>query len=212
MRKRGICVLLLALLLSGCGQGGASAGDPGQAAPTVQAGAASPVAGMSASQVERAPRPLPEEEVLTAYERAEAMCGWFSVDLLPDSGETVEVNGKIYRKVDMAGMEDMDDLRAFLRSAFSRELTESLLEAGGECPVYQEINGALYVSGESRSRDQSKGEIDVEVEQSGEMEYSVNVTVELLEADGSAAGLECWSFPYAYEEDRWVFLEFQLVY
>lgn len=210
MGKREICLLLLALLLSGC----ASASDPGrQDAPAPeQAREASAAAEMRTSQVERAPRPLPEEEVLTAYSQAETICGWFSVDLLPDSGRTAIANGRTYRKVDMTGMEDMDDLRAFLRSVFSRELTERLLETGGEHPVYQEINGALYVCGESRDRDRSKGAVTVEAEQTAETEYSVNVTVELLGEDGNPAGLECWSFPYAYEEDRWVFLDFQLVY
>lgn len=208
MRKRGICLLLLSLLLSGCGQQSPSISIP----PAPPAQAAAPVADMSSSLLERSPRPLPEEEILTAYHRACVMFGWFGLDLLPDNGETATVNGRVYRKVDMPGMEDMDGLRAFLRSVFSKELTEQLLASGGDRPLYQEIDGALYVSGESRDRDGSKGEIEVEIQQNSETEYSVNVTVELLDADGASAGLECWSFPYAYEDDRWIFLDFQLVY
>lgn len=216
MRRWGISFLLLTLLLSGCGgQSAVPAAAPDGASaperPAVEARSASPVADMSSSLLEHDPRPLPEEEILTAYQRAAAMYGWFSVDLLPDSGETARVEGRTYRKVDMPGMEDLDDLRTFLRSAFSKELTERLLATGGERPVYREIDGALYVSGENRPRAEHWGDVSVEVQQDSGTEYSVNVCVEHLDADGVSAGVECWSFRYVYEDDRWVFPEFQLV-
>ena len=41
----------------------------------------------------------------------------------------------------------------------------------------------------------------------------MDVTVDLLDEDQTAVtGLECWAFPYVYEEGRWVFSAFQLVY
>ena len=53
----------------------------------------------------------------------------------------------------------------------------------------------------------------VEAEQLEETLYSVNVMVELLGEDGeTVVGLESWSFPYAFVNDRWVFTDFRLVY
>ena len=84
------------------------------------------------------------------------------------------------------------------------------LESGGAVR-YRDIHGELYVGGEGRGWDESKGETDIQIQQTGENAYSVNVTVELLDAAGAENGLECWSFPYTFEGDRWVFSEFQLV-
>lgn len=212
MKRKLFCFLLMALMLTGCGQGSAFPPDGASEPPAAWSEAAAPAAGMTSSQLERAPRPLPEEEIRTAYDRAVTIYSWFTVDLLPDSGETAEIDGCIYRKVDRQGIADLDDLRAFLRSVFSRDLTERLLATGGGWPLYQELDGVLYVRGESRPRDDRKGGIEVQVQQIDDVSYSVNVTVDLLDENGESAGLECWSFPYAYEDDRWVFLEFQLVY
>ena len=50
-------------------------------------------------------------------------------------------------------------------------------------------------------------------EEISDTEYSVDVTVDLLDEDQTAVtGLECWAFPYVYEDGRWVFSDFQLVY
>ena len=63
------------------------------------------------------------------------------------------------------------------------------------------------------NRPAGKGRIRVEAEQLEETLYSVNVMVELLGEDGeTVVGLESWSFPYAFVNDRWVFTDFRLVY
>lgn len=165
--------------------------------------------GLTARQLESAPRPLTEEEVRTAYERAAEACGWFELSPLPDSGETVQTDGVTYRRVSAPGLEKVEDLRTYLRSLFSGEVTERLLASGGPC--YRDIGGALYVSAAGRPRDPGKGEVRVEVSLQDDAAYSVDVTVELLD-NGGAAGLECWSFPYALVDGRWVFTDFRLVY
>lgn len=199
---KGLLLLVLLGLLSGC-SGEPAVEDESQPPETA-------VYGMSAFQVEWDSRPLPEEEILASYERAVQVYGWFETNPLPDSGEMVTLDGVLYRKVSKDGVTAAADLRAYLRSVFSQELTEKLLESGGAIQ-YRDIHGVLYVTGEGRSRDGSKGSIDIQIQQTGETAYSVNVTVELLDGDGTAAGLECWSFPYVFEEDRWVFSDFQLV-
>ena len=188
-------LLSLALLLCGCG-----AGEMREAAPAQPEEAAA----------EEAPQ-ISQEEILSAYQRADAACGWFTLEPLPDSGERVTVDGTVYRKVKAEGMEELEDLRTYLNSVFSPELTERLLSGGP--PTYREIEGALYVTGQGRLRDPDKGSVQIEIEQVEAGSYLVNVTVDLLDRDGvTVTGLESWSFPYVYTGDRWVFTDFKTVY
>ena len=203
-------IFLVVLLLPGCGDGAAPS-----AAVHAEAGSAGIQAedgGFSAIQLEAEPRPLTEEEILSAYYRAEEAYGWFDLTPLPDNGESVRLEGTVYRRVDAPGMEDLDDLRTYLRSLFSLEMTERLLAVGESRPLYQDVDGALYVSFSGRARDGSKGAAQVEVVQVDGQNYTLEVSVELLDASqGAVTGLECWSFPYAYVDGRWVFTDFQMV-
>nr|WP_326127700.1 hypothetical protein [uncultured Oscillibacter sp.] len=206
-RRNCLWLLLLLCLLSGCG--GAAAPAP---ADSVPAQTLEDSAGLSATRLEAGPRPLMEEEILAAYYRAEEAYGWFDLSPLPDSGETLRLDGTAYRRVDYPGMETVEDLRAYLRSLFSVELTDSLLSLGDGTPYYRDVDGALYVSLSGRERDGGKGASQVGVVPVDSHTYSLEVSVELLNASRDAvAGLECWSFPYAYVDGRWVFTDFQLV-
>lgn len=198
--KRRICLWLMILLLSGCGVDAPAAPEPSEAEQ----------GGLSAARLEADPRPLTEEEILAAYRRAEEAWGWFCREPLPDSGETLRLEGCVYRRVDCPGMETADDLRAYLRGLFSAELTDRLLSMGEDCPLYRDIEGALYVSFTGAPGDSARGDAQVAVVP-GEGAYSLEVSVELLDGRGGVTGLECWSFPYAYVDGRWVFTDFQLV-
>lgn len=200
--RRGICLWLIILLLSGC---------TGAAADTPEKSAAPAEEGLSATRLEADPRPLTEEEILAAYYRAEEAWGWFCREPLPDSGETVSLEGGTYRRVDYPGMETVEDLRSYLRGLFSPELTDRLLSTGEDRPLYRDIEGALYVSFTGQPRDSGRGGTQVSVVQSDAGSYSLEVSVELLDSRGGVTGLECWSFPYAYADSRWVFTDFQLV-
>lgn len=208
MREK-MAVLLLALLLAGCASPSKTAevSAPDSAAPSP------PVEKMSSSMVESAPRPLLETEIVSAYERAQRIYGWFDLAALPTSEESALVDGRLYYRVEADGIEDLEDLRAYLKSVFSRELTERLLEGEGVRIQYRDVDGVLYTSGGRRSRDAGKGAAQIETEQLDETTYCVNVMVDLLDEDGAAVvGLGSWSFPLALEEERWVFTDFQLVY
>lgn len=215
--KKGMWLLLVPALLTGCAGGtpDTSPAVPVEVVPAISQ-AAEPVqedGGLSATQLEDSPRPMTEEEILTLYHRAEEACGWFELAPLPDTGETLRVDGVIYRKVDFPGMADVEDLRTYLRSLFSTELTDQLLSAGGSHPLYRDIDGALYVSAAGRSRDPGKGAVQVEIRQLDSLTYSLEVAVDLLGGDGAAVtGLECWSFPFVFVDGRWVFTDFRLVY
>lgn len=209
MKKRA-CLWLLALcLLSGCGSAAAPTPAAGAAAQTQEAEAG---VGLSATQLASEPRPLMEEEILAAYDRAEEAYGWFDLDPLPSTGEALPLDGADYYQVDYPGMETLEDLRAYLRRLFSAELTDELLSLGGESLYYRDVDGALHVSFSGRERDAGKGASRVEAVQLDSRTYALEVSVELLnEAGDAVTGLECWSFPYSYVDGRWVFTEFQLV-
>lgn len=210
MKKRSALLALLALLmllvLTGCGA--PSAADAAERGSSEQET-------LGAALVEEEPRPLTQMEVLSAYERAMTAYGWFELAPLPCGPEQEIVDGRLYRKVDYPGIEDMADLRTYLRVVFSPELTERLLEQG-DYPVYRDVDGALYAfdgTGPGRDRDSGKGAVEISVEQESEGAYSVEVSVELLDSARNAViGVETYSFPYEFVEGSWVFTDFQMVY
>lgn len=203
---RGLISVLLIMSLLGC------AAPAKVEAPVARAGSPERES-MRASMVEESARPLMEAEILAAYERAQQLYGWFDLAPLPASDETAVWERETYHRVDMEGIETLEDLRASLRSVFSRELTERLLNGEAGRVRYRDIGGALCVSGAPREPDTGKRPSRVEAERLEETLYSVNVLVDLLDESGEAVvGVESWSFPYVFEEDRWVFTDFCLVY
>ena len=204
VNRRSLLAAMLALcLLTGCG---GSAGDPAPAGAEASGGA------MTASRLENQAAPLTEEDVLSAYSRAEEAYGWFDRETLPAGQESREIDGRVYYPVREPGMETLADLRAYLRGLFSEELTEALLSSGGEAPLYRDVGGALYVLPARRDRDAVRKEGSVRAESVSETAWTVEVTVDLLDGPGGqVTGVEYYAFPYELEEDRWVFTEFRMI-
>lgn len=201
MRRWGLLICLAGLLgaLLGCADGDVPA--------------ASEEGALSSSRTQEEARTLTEEEVLSAYDRAVSVYEWFSLSTLPCGTEGLSVDGQTYYPVRSSGLESMEDLRIYLRGSFSQELTDQLLESGGQTPLYRDIGGALYVRPLSRSRDPLRGEVELRVEQTGQTAYAVNAAVDLLDEDQeTVAGVEYWTFPYELVDERWVFTEFCLLY
>ena len=214
MKKTIWLPLVLTLLLVGCGGEGEAAAPRSPESPAPVSVEVLPEAEtLEAAQVESDARMPTEQEILGDYDRAVRIYGWFDLTPLEDSGETVTENGTVYRRVSAAECGTMEELRLNLRSVFTESLTERLLSGEEGRIRYRDIDGALYVTGEGRERGSGRGSVTVEVEQAGETAYSVNVTVDLVgQEDGVVTGMECWSFPYVLENDRWGFSEFRLVY
>ena len=214
MKKKIWLPLVLTLLLVGCGgEEEAAAPLPPENPAAVSVEALPEAETLEAAQVESDARMPTEQEILGDYDRAVRVYGWFDLTPLEDSGETVKENGTVYRRVSAADCRTMEELRLNLRSVFVESLTERLLSGEVGCIRYRDIDGALYVTGEGRERSSGRGTVTVEVEQAGETAYSVNVTVDLVgQEDGVVTGMECWSFPYVWENGRWGFSEFRLVY
>lgn len=211
MRRLIAASLILALAGCAASPGGASVARQAPA-PAVQQTEPLRTGDMQGSPAESPDRLLLEEEILSAYERAQQVYGWFDLAPLPTSDETVVLDRELYHRVDMAGIEEVEDLRTCLRSVFSQELTDRLLDGGTARIRYRDVGGVLYASDFRRDRDAGKGQAYVQTERLEETAYSVNVLVDLLGEDGeTVVGLESWSFPYAFEDDRWVFTDFRLV-
>ena len=81
--------------------------------------------GLRASRLEDSARPLSEEEILSAYDRAVLIYGWFELEPLPNNGHTTWVDGTVYRQVEADGLEDLEALRrtSFCQSAETRPAT-----------------------------------------------------------------------------------------
>ena len=211
MKRMVLLCLLAALLLAGCAA--PSARDAGGSGAQKTAAAAAPQAELAAVQVRAEARPLSDEDIRNAYEQAVTAYGWFELYPLPDTGETVTLDGVTYRRVDTRNFKVLEDLREHLNQLFAPAVTERLLAVGGKQPMYRDIDGALYVTGQGRSRDLYKGEAGIQAERVSDTEYSVNVTVNLLDDDRSTVtGLECWAFPYVFNGEYWVFGDFRLIY
>lgn len=213
MKKKIWLPLVLTLLLVGCGGEREAAAPLPPESPAPVSVEAPEAETLVATQVESDARMPTEEEILGDYDRAVRVYGWFDLTPLEDSGETVTEDGTVYRRVSAADCSTMEELRLNLRSVFVESLTERLLSGEEGRIRYRDIDGALYVTGEGRERSPDRGSVTVEVEQTGETAYSVDVTVDLVgQEDGVVTGMECWSFPYVWENGRWGFSEFRLVY
>lgn len=224
MRKKAWLALFLAVLLTGCGSSRRTGAEQPADTYPPPAPAASPAAeavadtagadeNIVAAQMAEAARPLTEEEILKAYDKAVTAYGWFDLSPLPTVGEAVETDGALYRRVEARGMEDLEDLQFYLRGIFSEAVAQRLLDAGGEHPLYRNIDGVLYGRGTGREKDPQKGTVQIRTEQTDAAAYAVNVMVDLLAEDGvTVTGVESWSFPYVFEAGHWVFAEFKLVY
>jgi hypothetical protein len=226
MRKKLPAALLLAaLLLTSCGGKGTTA--PADSAPQASAkaetaasaaqskAAAQAEAGgsMAAVATQSAAAPLSEEEVLSAYQRAEEAYGWFDLATMPTAPETATVDGVLYQRVDYPGITSLDDLRTYLRDLFSDAIVDRLLPEEQKPPIYCDVGGVLYALPTGRGADIYKGKCTMSVEQVSATRYLVNVAVETLGDDlQTVTGVECSAFPYDLTDGHWVFTDFRLVY
>jgi|GEM_PF-571135 len=223
MKHRVPAALLLALTLLVTGGCGAPAANPASSAAsgqTVSAPGETPAASaaessyqsMQAASTRDTEAPLTDEQVLDAYHRAASAYDWFGKGTLPSSGAPVTVDGAVYQRVEYAGIENLEDLKTYLRSLFSEELVTELTDGDRTPARFCEVDGVLYENVEPADDEEetpAQGESTYAVERQSDSAYLVNVTVEMLGDDGeSVTGLECSAYPYKLVNGRWVFTDF----
>lgn len=236
MKKLSCSLILAILLLCGCSMADvryqeASASSGAQTAMQSRSASASSgsasesgslsefgekAQGLGEVSVTQAQDALPgpsEQEVLYAYDRAVQAYGWFYLNTLPSTGDTVTLNGCEYERVEYDGIATMKDLRTYLADLFSDTIIDQLLPQDTSASLYRDIDGTLYVQPAGRGVDIHKGAITTAIQQESATAYYVNVTVEILGDDlATVTGMEIDSFPYELVNGRWVFTDFALVY
>ena len=154
-----------------------------------------------------------DEEVLTAYRKAEEAFGWFALGTMPsDPTDTREVEGITYFRVDHPDFDTLAGLRGYLKGLFSDALVEQLLPYDGK--QYLDLDGRLYVQDGGRGADVTKGAEMVQVlsgEDPGRRTVRVNVEVLDPEQDYAVVDTLVYDFPYELVGNRWIFTSFSMV-
>lgn len=131
-RKCLVSTALLFLLLMGA----AGCGGSGQNRPPVRSA--------------RAPAPN-QDEIAAAYRSAAEAYDWFDLTTMPlDSAEVKKTGETVYNRVNRPGITSMAELRAYLNTLFTPELTERLLAQSRD--HYRDFDGALYARSADRGQ------------------------------------------------------------
>lgn len=160
-----------------------------------------------------------DEEILQVYREATEAYSWFAG--YDDSGlalnleETQLQPDRIYYKVTAAGLGNLDDLRAYLKTLFSDEVVDGLLPPGQD--HFLDTEGGLYALPAGRGADPAKGGITTAVlwpEEEAPKSCIVQTTVELLDPNNGyvVTGQQVYNFPYAQVGDKWVFTQFESIF
>jgi hypothetical protein len=150
-----------------------------------------------------------DEEVNSAYKRAEEAYGWFDLAIMPvDEFNPVDYNGKVYYKVVHESIHSLADLEAYLHSIFSGSIVDSLLKDSD----YVEIDGVLHTMMSDRGSNIYVGDEYHKIIHEDEKRIIYQVTVDIFD-DGleNVVDQKEYSFPYEFIEDKWVFTNFSLV-
>ena len=135
--KRSVSIVLAALLLLGlvgCGDQGSSSAQS-----------------MSAQSVPEEQAPT-EDRIVAAYDAAAEAYDWFDLTTMPlDSADTKKVGEDVYNRVDQPGITSMAQLKEYLDTLFTPELTESLLAESQD--HYRDMDGVLYARSADRGTD-----------------------------------------------------------
>lgn len=150
------------------------------------------------------------EEVKLAYKKATEAYSWFDLTTMNvDANSQKEYNGDIYMKVNQEGIQSLSDLEAYLRSIFSDEVVDSLLETNR----YIDIDGALYAMPADRGANIFAGEEHHKIIRENDKKIIYEVTVDILDDNfEKVVDEEVYSFPYEFIEGKWVFTNFSLVW
>lgn len=170
-----------------------------------------------------------DEEVLAAYNRAAEVFSWYagysdeglaldgtdmiSLPLLENGGEIVMF------RVTRPGLNNMDELRAYLKTIFSDEVVDGLMKDFplGAAGFADGPEGGLYCSGAGRGSDISRGGVTVEVVwplEEEPVQCTVRASVELLDLNDlqTVTGTQVYEFPYQKVGEKWVFTSFESIF
>ncbi len=154
-----------------------------------------------------------DEEIKAAYDKAVEAYGWFDMTTMPtDSDDTQEENGNEYYKVTHSTITTYAELEAYLKTLFSTQIVDFLLNDGG-VSRYKDFNGQLYALLADRGSDVTKGEETYKIIRETDTSIDYQVTVEVLDEEDitTVVDHEVYDFNYEKINDQWVFTNFRLV-
>lgn len=161
---------------------------------------------------------LSDEEILAAYREAASVMSWFAGyggDLALNYEDQVTQGDLTYCRVSRSDLNNMDELRGYLKQLFSDEIVDPLLSTG----CFIETENGLYALPAGRGSDVTKGGVVLSVVRPPETpaQCLVRVEVELLSwPDGAGeptvTGTQIYQFPYQKVGDKWVFTQFEAIF
>ena len=170
--KRCVSIVLATLLLLGL----VGCGDQGS--PSAQSLSA------QSTPAEQAPT---QDGIVAAYDIAAKAYDWFDLTTMPlDNTDTKKVGEDVYNRVDQPGITSMAQLKEYLNTLFTPELTESLLEESQD--HYRDMDGLLYARSADRGTDIHLQGKRVTAAQRDDAHWDVTLTFYAGYRDNSASG------------------------
>ena len=172
--KRSVSIVLAALLLLGL----VGCGDLVQESSSAQSMSS------QSTPAEQAPT---QDEIVDAYDTAAKAYDWFDLTTMPlDNADTKKVGEDVYNRVNQPGITSMAQLKEYLDTLFTPELTESLLAESQD--HYRDIDGVLYARSADRGTDIYLQGKRVTAAQRDDAHWDVTVTFYAGYRDNSASG------------------------
>ncbi|MEG0752084.1 MAG: hypothetical protein RR998_02020 [Oscillospiraceae bacterium] len=118
------------------------------AIPSCKSSEVAPPDDTSQNQVDPAAAKTPtQDEVVAAYKKASTAYSWFAINTIPVDGENQKKIGEMtYQRVKFEGINSMAELRSYLLTMFTDEMTAKILAMDSDTanPRYQDVDGVLY--------------------------------------------------------------------
>lgn len=157
---------------------------------------------------------IPDDAKVKAdYERAVEAYEWFDLTTMEiDYADSKDYNNVKYNRVKHPTIKTLGDLESYLKTIFSKEISERLIQGSGQPKHYADIDGALYAVDSQRGADITKGQETYEIVRESDKKIIFKVNVEVVDPQTqSVTGNEVHNFTYELVDGKWVFTEFGLV-
>jgi hypothetical protein len=217
MKKFILAVMVFALLVCSACSNTSKTEKAADGGPQPAGQPASQPPSQTSSQVSKG---QPSDEEITAlYKKAVEAYGWFDLcSIQLTYNDTKTVDGQQYSKVDYPGISTLAQLRAYLNTLFSPEVTEQLLSAKDGIMRYRDIDGVLYGIDAARGSNISHGDERYTIIRQSDTSIDFHVDVDVLDTSDTSAPVEKWpvtgtkSFDFILKpiNGSWVFANFEL--
>ncbi len=149
------------------------------------------------------------------YAAAKQAFFWFNVSGMPPADATVdynnikEIDGQYYYKVGHETIKSTADLESYLKSLFSQDISQKLLEENKD--NYIDINGELWAMDLTRGTNITVGKATFTISQKNDTKVVYTADVEELNPETLAVvGTNSYDYIYEKTADGWRWTEFSI--